>query len=118
MSAMLLHSIERSGEDALLLCETLSREELLRSRLTQAEVQRLLLQLARGLGALDAPLRERLPELDWDAWAHTSLSLQTPGPARDEALWFAVRALLPATLSWLRVHRAAQPELFVITAAP
>ena len=32
--------------------------------------------------------------------------------ARDEALWFAVRSLVPATLMWLRVYRESNPELF------
>ena len=34
------------------------------------------------------------------------------GLARDEALWFGVRSLVPATLSWLRVYRHSHPELF------
>jgi hypothetical protein len=35
-----------------------------------------------------------------------------PGVALDEALWFAVQALVPATLLWLRVYQQSQPELF------
>jgi hypothetical protein len=34
------------------------------------------------------------------------------GPPQDEALRFAVQSLVPATLSWLRVYRQSEPDLF------
>ena len=101
-----------AAEAVLILTEGLARADLLRSRLTRAEVLRQLCCLADTLGDAPDALRHRLPELDWAGWRATRLVLPEAGAAQDEALWFAVQSLVPATLSWLRVYRQEQPALF------
>lgn len=109
----LLGIVEQAGTGIATLVEGLTRDELLRSRLTRQEVQRLLGQMAAALGTLAPGVRARMPELDWDGWQSLAQRLALPpGPALDEALAFGCEAVLPATLLWLRVYRQGQPELF------
>jgi predicted exporter len=120
ISAPMLQLANEAGESVLILTDGLQRGELLRSQLTRAEVRRQLLQLAATLSDAPDALRHRMPEIDWDGWRATRLALQTNGStpdaagqaAHDDALWFAVQSLVPATLSWLWVYRAEQPGLF------
>ena len=91
----LLGLIEQAAQGVLVLCEGLTRDELLGSRLTRTEVLRQLLTLAVSATRLDAAVQTAMPELD-------------------EALWFAVESLLPATLLWLRFYRQQQPRWFRI----
>ena len=53
-----------------------------------------------------------MPEIDWAGWRAPRLALPTPGEPQDDALWFAVQSLVPATLNWLRVYRDEHPALF------
>ena len=117
MTAGVMNVIEQAGEAVLLLCEDVQPEALLNSRITRAEVVRQLQMLARGLGSLDTGVRETMPELDWDAWAHVVRMLDADRPQQDEVLWFAVRSLVPATLSWLRVYRGTHRQLFELHSA-
>ena len=120
ISAPMLQLANEAGEAVLILTDGLQRDELLRSRLTRAEVRRQLLQLAATLSAAPDALRHRMPEIDWAGWRAARLALQshadaldaTHDNAHDDAMWFAVQSLVPATLSWLRVYRAEQPGLF------
>jgi hypothetical protein len=90
--AALLQAINEAGEGVLILVEGVEDEELLASRLTRAEVMR------------------------QSSLATTGLALAGPaGPARDEALVTAARALVPATLMWMRVYKTAQPDWFAPT---
>jgi len=112
ITAPLLQMTSDAGEAVLILTEGLQRVEFMRSRLTRAEVQRQLLCVADTLADAPDALRHQMPELDWAGWRATRLALQTGGEPRDDALWFAVQSLVPATLSWLRVYRREQPGLF------
>lgn len=115
----LLGIVEQAGYGVATLIEGLEREELLRSRLTRAEVQRLLRQMADSLAALGPPARHAMPELDWDGWQALAPQLaRRSGEALDEALWFACESLVPATLLWLRVYRQGQPGLFRMSLSP
>ncbi|MBO9643084.1 MAG: hypothetical protein J7603_08170 [Pseudacidovorax sp.] len=109
----LLGIVEQAGTGIATLIEGLTREELLRSRLTRQEVQRLLARMAAALGTLAPGVRARMPEMDWDGWQSLAQRLALPpGPDLDDALAFGCEAVLPATLLWLRVYRQGQPELF------
>jgi len=112
ISAPLLQITNEAGEAVLILTEGLQRAELLRSRLTRAEVQRQLRCMADTLADAPDALRHLMPEIDWAGWRATRLALAAPGVAHDDALWFAVQSLVPATLNWLRVYRQERPELF------
>jgi hypothetical protein len=114
--AALLQAINEAGEGVLILVEGVEDEELLASRLTRAEVMRQSSLLIDAAAALPPEMRQAMPEVDWDGLATTGLALAGPaGPARDEALVTAARALVPATLMWMRVYKTAQPDWFAPT---
>ena len=116
-STALLGIVEQAGLAVLTLAENLSRDELLRSRLTREEVRRQLRILEGSLAALPASLKQAMPEIDWQGWQGLCPHLALPsGEAVDDALWFAVESLTPALLLWLRVYRRGQPELFAMRA--
>lgn len=109
--------IEEAGYGAMVLGEYLERRELLASRLTRAEVRRQLLIMANAIAGIPAGARALLPELEWEGWDRMRGELATGQDARrvDEALWFGLRSLTPATLTWMRVYRKDQPQLFTCT---
>ncbi|MDP9902783.1 hypothetical protein [Variovorax ginsengisoli] len=109
----LLALIEQAGTGIAILVEGLARDELLRSRLTRAEVLRQLHTLVDSAGQVPPTLRGEMPELDWPGWDAMRVQLRAPpGEALDEALGFACESLVPATLLWLRVYQRSQPALF------
>ena len=108
--------MERCGHDVLVLVEHVTRDELMRSRITRAQVQRLLRSMADSLCGLPRSARDAMPEIDWTAWDRLRVQLNSePGPAQQEAVWFACESLVGATLLWLRVYRKGQPGLFRMT---
>ena len=116
ITSALLAIIVQSGTAIATVVEGLERDELLRSRLTRAEVLRQLKTLADSVGLLKPSARRMMPELDWTGW--DALRPRFHGPAGewlDEALWFACESLVPATLLWLRVYQQSQPALFRMT---
>ena len=114
-NAALLQIIEEAGAAVLILGEGLQRDELLRSRLTRHAISRQLVTLSDSFAQLPAAAQMAMPELGWDSWRGTGRCLAGEGTALDDALWFAVQSLVPATLLWLRVYRESQPELFSFT---
>jgi uncharacterized protein with HEPN domain len=105
--------MEQAGISVATLIEGLERAELLRSRLTRAEVLRHLKILADSAAQVEPVMREAMPELDWSGWTSMGAHFAAPaGAARDDAIWFACTSLTPATLLWLRVYRQSQPALF------
>jgi hypothetical protein len=114
-SAASLAILEEACSAVLILGEGLERAEFLRSRLTRVEIRRQLQTAADCLQGLPASARSRLPELGWDGWDLTARSL-AGGDGGDDAQWFALTSLVPATMMWLRVYRQEQPGLFAFTA--
>lgn len=113
INSALLGLIEQAGTAIATLVEGLEQDELLRSRLTRAEVLRQLKILADSAAQLGASARDAMPELDWSGWDSMRERFDAPpGEALDTALWFACESLVPATLLWLRVYQQSQPELF------
>ena len=109
----LLGLIEEAGTAVAILTEGLERAELLRSRLTRAQVLQQLKTLSNSMAQVAPAARQEMPELDWSGWDALNPRLNAPpGEVLDEALWFACEAMVPATLLWLRVYRQNQPELF------
>jgi uncharacterized protein with HEPN domain len=115
ISAAMLTLIEEAGEGVLVLVDDLDEASLLRSRLTRAEVRKQLLTMADTLSNLPDEARAKMPEIDWGLWQTTATRLRGGREEQDEVLWFAVRSLVPATLSWMRVYRRGSPELFSFT---
>ncbi len=112
ITAPLLQLTRDAGEAVLTLTEDMPEADLLRSRLTRTEAQRQLQRMANALADAPDALRHLMPEIDWAGWRATRIALPSAGPQQDEALCFAVRSLVPATLSWLRVYQQSHPELF------
>lgn len=114
-SAALLQSIEEAGVGVLTLAEGLSDGELIGSRLTRQEVARQLRILTEAAAALPDEIRTGMPEIDWAGIGAAGSALAGPaGPALDDALVFAARALTPATLMWMRIYRQQHPQWFQI----
>lgn len=113
MTAAMLGTIQEAGEAVLVLTDGLEEGELLASRLTRAEVTRQLKVLASALRNLPEESVRAMPEIDWAGWRGMASGLSQTGPICDDSLWFGVRSLVPATISWLRVYRQSHPELFV-----
>lgn len=116
LNALLLSTIEEAGVAVLTLTECLQQNEFLRSRLTRAESLRQLRVMGASIVSVPAPTQRLLPEIDWPGWLVVARELEKRGAVQDEALWFAVRSLVPATLTWLRVYRQNQPQVFDWTA--
>lgn len=113
LNASLLSIIEEAGVAVLILTEGLEKDEFLASRLTRAETQRQVKAISESIAGLAPSILGTLVEVDWEGW-HT-VARQLGGAdmeAQQDALWFAVRALVPATLMWLRVYRKEQPAVF------
>lgn len=112
-TSALLGIVNQAGTAVAILVEWLERDELLRSRLTRAEVLRQIRTLADSLDRIEPAVRRGMPELDWQGWEALRPRLSGPAGAElDEALCFACESLVPATLLWLRVYRQSQPRLF------
>lgn len=113
MGSALLQSLEASGVAVLTLVEDVSEADLLRSRLTRSEVTRHLQQMCHAVSGMPMDIQSQMPEVDWSAWSLIGSGLMDASShARDEALSFAVRSLVSATLMWLRVYRQSHPALF------
>jgi len=117
LNSALFAIIEEAGTAVMILGEDVERGEFLASRLTRSEVQLQMLIMAGAIDAVPAESRLLLPELEWDGWGSLRRALhQDRGQAgADDAVWFALRSLVPATLMWLQVYRQNQPELFTFT---
>lgn len=115
LNSALFGILEEAGTAVLILGEAVEREEFMRSRLARSEVQRQLLIMADAAGSMPAETRLLLPELEWDGWTSLRQELQQGRERAEDALWFALHSLVPATLMWLQVYRKNQPELFAFT---
>lgn len=117
INASLLSIIEEAGAAVLILTEGLEKDEFLASRITRAETQRQIKTLSHSIANLSPQVQTTFAEVDWAGWDAVARQLGRdtgthPSGAEQDALWFAVRALVPATLMWLRVYRKQQPEIF------
>lgn len=118
LNASLLSIIEEAGVAVLTLTEGLEKDELLASRLTRAETTRQLKIMGDSAASVPPPTQSRFAEIDWRGWHTVARRIGSGDDAEGEALWFAVRSLVPATLMWLRVYRKSQPEVFGYKPAP
>jgi len=115
LNASLLSIIEEASIAVLTLTEGLEEKEFLNSRLTRAEVGRQVRIMTDIAGKVPRQTCTLMAEVDWAGWAAMARQLDEPGQAANDALWFAARSLIPATVMWLRVYRQNQPELFDYT---
>jgi uncharacterized protein with HEPN domain len=112
LNASLLSIIDEAGIAVLTLTEGLEKDEFLGSRLTRAETLRQVRIMSTSASHVPPPTQALLPEVEWRGWQGLAQQLDADWATQGEALWFAVRALVPATLMWLRVYRQNQPQVF------
>lgn len=112
LNASLLSIIEEAGAAVLTLTEGLDEDEFLGSRLTRVETLRYVRNLCASAGNVPPTTQALLPEIEWRGWQAVAQQLDADSKTQGEALWFAARSLVPATLMWLRVYRTNQPEVF------
>ncbi len=112
LNASLLSIIEEAGVAVLTLTGGLEMDEFLASRLTRAETQRQIKILSESVANLAPQTLAMLAEVDWAGWQTVARQFGANQGEEQDALWFAVRSLVPATLMWLRVYRTNQPEIF------
>ena len=108
----MLSIIEEAATAVLTLTEGIAEDEFRRSRLTRSEVLKQVTAMATSFGNLDGEARKALPEIDWEGWRVVRRGIEAGGDACHEAVWFAIQALIPATMMWLRVYRKSEPGLF------
>jgi uncharacterized protein with HEPN domain len=117
-TAALLKTMDEAGVAVLTLTEGLEDDELLKSRLTRAEVLRQLRLWMDAAHAMPPEPQSGMPEVDWAGMAAVAQALMGPaGTALDQAMVAATRTLVPNTLMWLRLYRQQQPQWFALTPA-
>jgi len=114
LSGTLLGILQNAGEDILILTEGVDPEEFFASNITQREVIRQLRIMTETVGNLSDKLKQDMIEIDWGGWTVLSAQLMMSSGFDRDAVWFAIRSLVPATLLWLRVYRQNSPKLFSI----
>ena len=112
LDAAMLMSLDEVCTNVLILAEGLEKDEFLSSRLTRAEVKHQILTMTGLAKNISPAIRHRMPELDWAGFEVLSVQIGQSGQAENEALWFSITSLIPATLMWLRVYKKTHPTLF------
>ncbi|CAG0951036.1 hypothetical protein MTYP_00192 [Methylophilaceae bacterium] len=112
LAGALLGIMEESGESILTLTEGLEPDEFFASRLTRHEVLRLLRVMTETAANVPNDLKQQMAEIEWSGWAVLDTQLKVAGGFERDAIWFAIRSMVPATLMWLRVFRRNAPQLF------
>lgn len=108
-SDILIHS----GQTIETLLQPMQAEhELFDSTATLNAVEAHLLVMAQTLAHLAPPLVLRLDRIDWQGWGRLQRLLESDDPTRQEAVWYGVRALVPATLALVADLRRREPGWF------
>ena len=114
LEGSLLRIIETAGEGILTLTEGVDPDEFFKSKITQMEVLRQLRIMTESISNVPFELKSNMAEIDWAGWSMLNMQLTAAGGFERDAIWFAVRSLVPATLMWLRVYRRSSPEVFAM----
>lgn len=111
----LFEIISHTGEAILdLVVEMQGADELFASPNTLAAIELQLSIMANTMAHLPPVLHLRLPQIDWAGWGAVHQALQAGQEPRRDIVWYAVCALVPATLVLLDKLRRREPELFAI----
>jgi uncharacterized protein with HEPN domain len=111
LTGAMLGLMEQIGQDILTLTEELNETEFFTSRLTRTETLRLLRSMTKTAANLPAGVRDRMPEVDWEAWTALAKVLSRPSH-HPLQIWVAVKELTPVTLQQLKGYKKRQPQLF------
>lgn len=97
-----------------LLADLQNEDELFASTATLHAVEAQLLVMSQTLAHLAPELHVRLHRIDWQGWGQLHHLLEAGGQPRREAVWYGVRALVPATLELIADLRKREPAWFGI----
>jgi uncharacterized protein with HEPN domain len=114
LSGSLLSIVEEAGESVLTLTEGIEPEEFFNSKITQHEVMRQIRIMTETAANIPVEIKHDIAEVDWAGWSMLNMQLNTAGGFERDAVWFAIRSLIPATLMWFRVYRKNTPQHFSI----
>lgn len=113
LTGALLGLMEQLALDIVTLTEEIDESEFFASRLTRVQTLKLLGSLVQTAANLPAEARERMPQVDWAAWA--ALAKILPNPKQHPLqIWVAIREITPMTVQHLHDYRRVQPQLFSI----
>lgn len=113
LTGALLGLMEQLALDIVTLTEEIDESAFFASRLTRVRTLKLLGSLAQTAAGLPAEARERMPQIDWDAWA--ALAKALPQPSQHPLqIWVAIKELTPMTVQELHDYKRVQPQLFSI----
>jgi uncharacterized protein with HEPN domain len=112
VSGAMLGILQEAGNSIMIMTEGLEYDEFFKSRITQQEVLRQLRAMTDTSFNLPYEIKQRMIEIDWEAWSALSVQFSKSDESMNEAVWFAVRSLVPVTLLWLRVFHKNSPQLF------
>ena len=103
---ILLHLVRGSGQAVQALTAAMEGEdEFFASPNTLSTVESHLAVMAYWIGHMPAEAQGRWPALDWYGWAALHQDLASNTQPRREVVWYAVRSLVPATLSLMAPRR-------------
>lgn len=111
LTGAMLGLIEKIGLDIMILTDEISEDEFFASRMTRTQTLQLLRSLAQTAANLPAGTRERMPQIDWAAWAALKVALAKPSQHPLQT-WVAIKELTPLTVQQLNVYKKAHPQLF------
>lgn len=115
LAGAMLGIMEEVSLAVLTLTEGVEPDEFFASKLTQREVLNLTRTLVETAENIPDEVKHKMLEIDWAGWSVLGTQLKVAGGFERDALWFAVRSLIPATMLWLRVFRKNEPQLFSLT---
>jgi len=113
LTGAMLGLMMQTGLDIMTLTDEISEAEFFASRLTRVQTLQLLGSMAKTAANLPSGVHERMPEIDWAAWAALTAVLAKPSH-HPLHIWVAIKELTPMTLLQLNGYRKKQPQLFSI----
>lgn len=113
LTGAMLGLIEKIGLDIMILTDEIGEDEFFASRMTRTQTLQLLRSLAQTAANLPAGTIERMPQIDWAAWAALKVALAKPSQ-HPLQIWVAIKELTPLTVQQLKDYKKVQPQLFSI----
>jgi uncharacterized protein with HEPN domain len=113
LTGAMLALMRQIGLDIIVLTEEVNETEFFASRLTRTETLRLLQSMTKTAAGLPVDTRQRMPDIDWEAWIAMEKVLKNP-VQHPLQLWVAIKELTPLTLQKLNGYKKCQPQLFSV----
>jgi uncharacterized protein with HEPN domain len=111
LTGAMLGLMQKLALDIMILTDEINEDEFFASRMTRVQTLHLLRSLVQTAANLPAGTRERLPQIDWAAWAALKIALARPSQ-HPLQIWVAIKELTPLTVQQLNGYRKVQPQLF------